>query len=446
MRDAPPSLPNWRFFRKTRASASGVAPRAVVGGVATWWRSIRSMAEWDDASAHQPLPVKRVVAQAFSIWLATRIAFAIFTYFAVLLQVPPVAAPSVGVSPSLLLGSWNRLDVEWYIAIAQHGYWGVQPTAFFPLYPLVLRAAAVLFFGHYLFAGMVVSNLGALVAFIGLGLLAAHEGKPEDVARAIRFEAAYPLAFFTVAAYADSWLIAFITLALYFARTGGWRWAAAFAFLAGLTRPTALTLLLPLLWEYGRQHGWWHRPLLHTWSRRFRLRVRPGLELVMVVGAVPAALATYAAFCWLRFGDPLAFAHAQRYWGRVTVPPWTALGLAARDLGAHPLLSNAGARTLVDLAPALLLLVLTLVAARRVPVAFTLYMLGVLYFAFGTPRPTFTFPFAATGRYLLPSIPIFLLLAHWSGRRRWLDLLLVSGGFMLQAVLTAIFITHGAIL
>lgn len=166
----------------------------------------------------------------------------------------------------------------------------------------------------------------------------------------------------------------------------------------------------------------------------------------MVAGAVPAALAVYAAFCWLHFGDPLAFAHAQQYWGRVTVPPWMALGLAASALTAHPLLSNDTARTLVDLAPAALFLALTLAAARRMPVAYTLYMLGELAIALGTPRPSFTFPFAATGRYLLPSIPLFLLLARWSDRRPWLDVLLVGGGFALQAILTSIFLTRGAIL
>lgn len=386
------------------------------------------------------------------LWLATRAVFVALTYFVVLMRTPPVAAPSAGVAPGLLLGSWNQLDVQWYIAIAQHGYWAVLPTAFFPLYPILLRATAFLCFGHYLLAGMVVSNLGALVACIGLGLLAAHEGKPEDAARAIRIELAYPLAFFTAAAYADSLLLACVTFALYFARTGKWRWAAAVAFLAGLTRPTALTLLLPLLWEYGAQHGWWRRSHPREWLRRLRTdvsgisAVRTVLDPILVVGAIPAALACYAAYCWRRFGDPLAFAHAQQYWGRVTVPPWTALALVAHALTAHPLLSNDTARTLIDLAPAVLFLLLTLAAIRRIPVTYTLYMLGVLYIAFGTPRPTFTFPFSATGRYLLPAIPMYLLLARWSGRRPWLDLLLVGGGFALQAIFTAIFITRGVIL
>lgn len=394
-----------------------------------------------------------IMASALLFWLATRLVFAVLTYFAVLLPQGSSLRPSAaGVTPGLLLGSWNRLDAQWYIAIAQRGYWAVQATAFFPLYPILLRAAAFLFFGHYLFAGMVVGNLGALAACIGLGLLAAYDGKPEDAGRAIRIELAYPLAFFTIAAYADSLLLACITFALYFARTGRWRWAAAMAFLGGLTRPTALTLLLPLLWEYGRQHEWrqgwrgWPRAGTRAWLARLRSRASATLEPVLVVGAVPAALAAYAAYCWLRFGDPLAFAHAQHYWGRVTVAPWAALGLAAHALTARPLLSYDTARTLVDLAPAVLFLALTIIAARRMPVAYLLYMLGELYIALGTPRPSFAFPFAAAGRYLLPSIPMFLLLARWSERRPWLDLLLVGGGFALQAILTAIFVTHGVIL
>jgi hypothetical protein len=52
----------------------------------------------------------------------------------------------------------------------------------------------------------------------------------------------------------------------------------------------------------------------------------------------------------------------------------------------------------------------------------------------------------SAGRFLLVAAPAFLLLGRWSARRPWLDLLLVSGGFLLQAVLLTFFLSGGWLL
>lgn len=141
------------------------------------------------------------------------------------------------------------------------------------------------------------------------------------------------------------------------------------------------------------------------------------------------------------FGHPLAYEQAQQYWRRTAMPPWRAVAYLGKVLGSPALLAYDEARTLIDLAPAIIFIMLTIVCARRMPVAFTLYMIAEFCLASGTQRPGFDFPFAATGRYLLPSVPLFLVLSRWTTRRPWLAMLLVGGGFMLPAAFTAFFLS-----
>jgi hypothetical protein len=295
---------------------------------------------------------------------------------------------------------------------------------------------------------MLISNAFALAAFVGLALLAAHEYGLEAAPPALRALAAYPLAFFLVAAYADTVSLAFIVFCLLCARRGAWFGAAACAFLASLTRPTGVILILPMLWEFGRQHGWWARA---TWRQAMAATARDGRALAALLAialAVPEALGLYAAFCWLRFGDPLSFLHAQSwYWHRTTLGPLGGLGLLLDTAWRNPWFFLQ-ARTLIDVAPVLLVAALTLASVRRLPVAFTLYMLGMLALEISAPivyPGVGILPFVSVGRHMLLAVPIFLLLGHWAARRPWLDLLLVAAGFTLQGIFFIAFLHGNAI-
>lgn len=388
-----------------------------------------------------------IVWQATAMWLVTRVAFVIYTYFAVVLNLDRTLSPFRQVPPDTLLQSWERFDAHWYIRIALSGY-TPQPTAFFPLYPALIHAATwIVGQQNALPAAMVIANLGTLGAFIAIALLAAGEAQvPSAGWGAVRVFAAYPLAFFLTAAYTEGIFVAFVAATLLSARRGAWRWAAVFAFLAGLTRPTGLALILPLLYEYGRQHEWWRRD---TWRggkwRASLTKITPGVlvDLVLAVGAVPAAIAAFSAYCFLRFHDVLMWYHAEYdFWAHRPMPIWQTVWLATQNVFA-PGLTDLQARTLVNLIPVLAFAVITLVAIRRSPLMLTLYTLGVLYLSLASPVVTNRGYVVSDGRYMLAAVPVFLILARWTERRPWLDLLLVGGGFLLQAMFALVFL-HNA--
>ncbi|HEV2457367.1 MAG TPA: hypothetical protein VGS80_03310, partial [Ktedonobacterales bacterium] len=208
----------------------------------------------------RPLPWRRIALQAAAMWAAVHVALAPFTYFAVLLTFQAAGHPTVGMPLGDLMKSWLHYDGNWYIQVAKQGYSSdYRAVAFFPLYPLLIRGTVFFTFGNYLAAALIVSNLAMLGAFVAVGLFAAQEDGPAAAPWVLRATIAYPLAFFLAAPYTEPLFLALATCALLFARRGTWRLAAAAAFLAGFTRLTAIVLVLPLAWEYGRQAGWWEQ-------------------------------------------------------------------------------------------------------------------------------------------------------------------------------------------
>lgn len=391
------------------------------------------------ADTQRPLPWRWLWTQALSLWVATRLAYALLSYY-----VPLVTGTESPSKKSALLATvihhWTYWDGNIYIQLAQNGYWPPEYSVYFPLYPALIRFCAALIGPHWATAALLVSNLGALLAYIGIAALAAQvaaHGKERQVARtALLLFAAYPLAFFTVAAYTDGLFAGLAALTLFFALRRRWGWAAVFGLLAGLCRPVAPALILPLAWEALQCY----RAARANGSVRQALRTAaPALAAVC---APIAAIAAFCAYLWQRFGDPLMIVHSEHHWAHFSMSPLLSIPVAI-DAFLH-INPNAPlqARTLLDLIPVLVGVIVTLAAARRAPVAFTLYMLGLLYIITSEPID-FTDLFISGGRYMIAAVPTVVILAGWLDRSEWLLPALCCCGAVLQAILTVYFLGHG---
>jgi hypothetical protein len=391
------------------------------------------------------LNAREVVVRAAGLWLVTRVALVLFTYFAVTYANGhahgPVSHdnPVVATSLSQYVVAWRQWDTYWYLTIVAKGYSQLPTAAFFPLYPTLVRALSFVLGPQQdaLNAALVVSNVASLAAFIGLGLFATQEAGLDTATLSIRLLAAYPLAFFLASGYSDGLFLALAAFVLFFARRGEWRWAAVCAFLAGLTRLTAVILILPLLWEYVRQHDLWEPS---QWRTQLR---NPGhlAELLATLAAVPAGIGVFVVYLWHAFGDWKVTFHAERLvWGHQTMLPWTSLWMALRNFFAATPGSVAQAHIAFDLGLVVICGALTLLALRHLPVAFSLYMIGLLALCMMSPIAIAQDVYISAGRYLLAAAPLFLLLGQWS-RRPWLDTLLVSAGFLVQGALAVQFLS-----
>jgi hypothetical protein len=145
------------------------------------------------------------------------------------------------------------------------------------------------------------------------------------------------------------------------------------------------------------------------------------------------------------------FLHVQNtFWHRVSMLPLLTIPAAIYQELTNPALTYWQVRPLLDLGPVLIFLVITLVSARRMPFAFTLYMLGLICVATMSPvvHPQGNYPdmLMSAGRFMTAAAPMFLVLGRWIAKWPWLDILVVGGGFMLQALLILCFFTYGWIL
>src|SRR5262249_38228330 len=244
----------------------------------------------------------------------------------------------------------------WYLVIAHYGYrpelgsLTASRTAFFPLYPLGLKAIAALGTPPVL-AGVLLSSLAFALALYGIHRLTTLElataarvtrPRPEgrDVARlAVMVTAFAPMAFFFSAVYSESLYLALSVGLFWSARQGRWGAVGALGALAGATRSAGIVLALPavILYLYGpRQDRAPDFPRARRLEPPYRLR-----KAVLWLGLIPVGLCLYAAFLGLSGGDALMPFHAQGVWDRHFAGPYLGVwdGIKAAFDGARQLLS-----------------------------------------------------------------------------------------------------------
>lgn len=319
---------------------------------------------------------------------------------------PPGVTRGFGWLGNLLAAPAARWDSAWYLVIAHFGYrpelgsYTAPRDAFFPLYPLGLRALSDIGLQPVL-AGVLFSLAAFAAALYFTHRLSALElggsGRrgAGDVARlAVLVTALAPMAFYFSAVYSESLYLALSVGLFWCARQGRWAWVGVLGALAAATRSTGLVLALPalMLYLYGpredrppdrredrppdrredqppdrahagharrgpspraRGHGESHSRSRSRRSRaallagrvrglapalRPRYRVRAN---ILWLALLPAGLGLYMAYLGIAGGDPVAPLRAQDVWGRHFAGPYFGVwdGVKAALAGARQLLS-----------------------------------------------------------------------------------------------------------
>ena len=312
----------------------------------------------------------------------------------------------------------SRWDAGWYVEIARDGY-HYEPgmpsnAAFFPLYPLLIRAAHALLFlpdndYWWLLSGILVSNIALLVALGYFRSLLAIDVDQKTVSRAIIYLLIFPTTFFLSSVYSESLFLALTVGAFYYARKNRWPTACILTALATLTRSQGIILLLPLLIEYLAQ-------------RNFRIQQ---LSLNAIAFAlVPAALFAYVLFLKENFGSWTIMFDLQNAWGRHLMWPWHPVAWLVRH--APPL--SAEHHDKLDFCFLLLLPVAGVFGIRQLRLSYSVYIwTAVLFFScWGM--------YVSTPRFDLVIFPLFGVLALLGIRSRAFHLGYCIFASMLAAV------------
>jgi hypothetical protein len=356
---------------------------------------------------------------ALLIFVASRVGFVALT-----LLLLPTQGHSLDAGAAFL-HAWGRLDALRYAYVADHGYSGgghSDNSAFFPLMPLLMRLVSPLAGGNAIVAGLIVSNVAFLAALLGLAALTTRDADAATARRAMLYLTLFPSALFFFAGYTESLFVALSVWCLVAIRRGQWWQAGVLSMLAASTRQVGLFLAVPIVYEHLAVARWQVR------------RLRP-----QVLWALLAPLGPLAFAAWLgrTVGDPLAFAHAQRFWYRQFAFPWNTFHRVLVELPhQHPTVLLV--RGVIDLAAVLLFAGLTIYGARRWHLGNTLYaaalwLLAVCY-------PSLYWPLLSDTRFMLAEVPCFVLLGAL-GRRRWVHVALLVVFGVLLVVLTYYFFT-----
>jgi len=323
-------------------------------------------------------------------------------------------------------------DSGWYFDIAQRGYYwsesGQSSLAFFPLYPLLMRALAWPFGGGDRALWLAGIALAYLSFFLGLSVLhrltEIHFGGREVARRTVLYVAVFPFAYFFTQVYTESLFLVTSVAAVAAALGSRWGWAGVFGALAALTRPNGILIAVPL-------------GLL---ALRGRPRPPELARRIVALSLVPLGFAAFCAFAFRLSGDPFGWLCAQAQWGYgVGNRPWVELmrlvdGIDRSGLYGYFFSDPLAAYYFLHGVIALVFVALTPIVFTRLGPALGAYVAASLYV------PLSGNALEGIGRYAATLFPVFILLGTSVRSPRVHEALLVSGALVLS-LLSALFAT-----
>jgi hypothetical protein len=195
-------------------------------------------------------------------------------------------------------------DGDWFLRAVRHGYpahlpmvhghVAANPTAFFPLFPLVVRVLDITGLAPGA-AALVVSGLTGATAVLGVGLLARRLGGDAAGRRAALLFAVFPGTFVFSLGYSEGIVVTCVSLGLIALLDRRWWLAGLLGAVATAASPLALAFVVSCAWCAGRS--------LVT-DRRPGALVAPLLA--------PLGFVAYMAYLWRHTGTLMAWRLTER--------------------------------------------------------------------------------------------------------------------------------------
>lgn len=334
-------------------------------------------------------------------------------------------------------------DGTWYSGIAEQTYnnWrfvkdGISYTAsagaeaaFFPAYPWMMRWMNQLMGIPVETAGWIISNLALFGALVFTYLLV-RDDFDETVARwTLVLLAFFPTAFFFSAVYTESLFLFLSVVTLWAARKNDWLLAVLMCLGAVLTRSAGMMLGFPLAVLFIRQHGW--NPV--RWFPKVLLAVVPLLG-VPIFGLILrahdlgfwdwqkqqwqwnrfSAFPTRTFSCVLNGCEAVVGPTGSQY--TATVNAWTLDWL--RLLIDHPTFTTLsstefrymfGQSQIMDVVVTVVALVLMAIGLKKLPIYYSAWAIPPMIVPLFAPSSVF--PLMSMPRFVLPMVPLFVMVA-----------------------------------
>jgi hypothetical protein len=306
-----------------------------------------------------------------------------------------------GKLPSVFFGTFEHWDADYFIGIAKNGY-DRRTAAFMPVYPALVHAGAWVT-RSALVAATLVSFAAAVTGVVFVCRIARDLLGSEVAYDTAILLALFPVSLVFTAPYSEGVFLATSAGALYLGTRGRFWSAGGLAAVAVATRslgPALVPALVVLAWPAVRRRGL--------------------LVLAPIVALPLAAVVTVAAYFDHALGDSLAFLHAQHEWGRhpVALGPldvlWRSAKAAYEGIGtlagvpSDPGVSGLAIDNVIDFGVLVGAIALTVVAFRRLGLAWGVYSTCLLAIATAAPVTDGGEVLQSLPRFLLVDFPLFI--------------------------------------
>jgi hypothetical protein len=329
--------------------------------------------------------------------------------------------------------NYERFDAVWFLQVADHGYSAYGgAAAFFPGYPLLIRALTPVTGGHDVVAATVLSNAALLVALVLLYRLTCLEFSEHVARRTIVLLLVNPVSYFFYAPYSEPLFLALTVAFFLFARRGQWLSAALVAGLASSTRSVGVLLVLALAAEAWTRGGRWRRAPRIVGKELGRWALRLAV-------AASGFIAYLGYWAWL--GDAWRPFQVQSiYWFRERSLPWEPLARGIWTLIKHPR-EPMWLTTNVNTFIAVVAVLLAVLVVRRMAPSYAVFTAACLLAPLVASNPAE--PLLSVARFDLVIFPLTWAIALLSSRRHVFGLVVATSGTLL-AMNTMLFVSwHG---
>lgn len=295
------------------------------------------------------------------------------------------------------LNPWTAYDSEWFLEIARSGY-TEHTSAFFPLYPLLLRIAGPDEIRMALW-GIIISNLA-----FGAALYLFYKLTEIDYGNKIARLAVWVLAFFPSGAffsavYTDSIFLLFMVGTFYFVRKNSWFKAGLMAFFASVTRNPGFLLFFALLIEYYKKDGF----------GRHNFKIK---ELIPIFFPLMGFFA-FLFYTDLAFQKHFVLVTSHQDYHRSLSWPWTPI---VKDL-YNMLAGKATYHEWIAIPVTFFAFFLLVRHWRSQPISYSFFMVSIMliHFTFYRAIPPYTVPIV---RYLSSTFPFTQLIGCELGKMK----------------------------
>ncbi len=325
-------------------------------------------------------------------------------------------------------------DAVWYTHIAVYGYRNstvhIPTIAFFPGYSIIMKFIHTLTNKNISFLYILPSLAfqGASMYMLYL-LLKDLNKKDSTIYMTILLFTFYPSSFFGMSAYPVSALNFFAISVFYFLRKNQGLIASILAGFGTLFGPLAVFLSVVIFFD--------------------TLKSKKTMDYMK---AIPYALLSiwgffaFVLYSFYKFKDPIAFIHAQEWWGKPTLLERISniLMLVPHDIPSHPISTPLGVYEFdhfINLLIMIAYILLIVFAIDRLPWHYTLFAVLILLEYLWALGGIFINT-SAFARLSYISVPIFIVLAELLEDYPWVSAIITPLFFFSNFVLEALFVKN----